>query len=236
MAALMRRLRQEAALWPKATPKTPHQNRSSATEHHHHCSPLVRPAITFQKGKAAILVPISPSPLSSRAREALGPPATPGSALPTQFRPHPTRSCPYHYVQATNHDHASYTLWPRNQDIVGQGASHRASTSTVPRRRDKMSLPLRGINTRPAPPVRAYTPPPPDPDSSSVFLTDQIAKQQRSNFHSTSLRTVATMVSQSVNKTALHPKGVEYVLTLTTPKVVDIVNSSNSTTILTILF
>jgi hypothetical protein len=75
-----------------------------------------------------------------------------------------------------------------------------------------MSLPSRGINTRPVPPMRAYTPPPPDPDPSSVFLTDQIAKQQRSNFHSTSLRTVATMVSQSVNKTALHPKGVEYVL------------------------
>jgi hypothetical protein len=64
------------------------------------------------------------------------------------------------------------------------------------------------------------------PDSSSVFLTDQIAKQQRSNFHSTSLRTVATMVSQSVNKTALHPKGVEYVLTLPNPKAIDIVNSS----------
>lgn len=122
-----------------------------------------------------------------------------------------------HYVQSTNHGHPVYTLWPRNQDIVGQGASHRASTSTVPRRRDKMSLPSRGINTRPAPPVRAYTPPPPDPDSSSVFLTDQIAKQQRSNFHSTSLRTVTTMVSQSVNKTALHPKGVEYVLAMTNP-------------------
>lgn len=99
-----------------------------------------------------------------------------------------------------------------------------------------MSLPLRGINTRPAPPVRAYTPPPPDPDSSSVFLTDQIAKQQRSNFHSTSLRTVATMVSQSVNKTALHPKGVEYVLTLTNLKAIDIVNSSNWTTVLTLVF
>ncbi|KAM0723830.1 hypothetical protein Q7P37_000820 [Cladosporium fusiforme] len=72
-----------------------------------------------------------------------------------------------------------------------------------------MSPPASGINTRAAPPVRPYTPPPPDPDSSSSFLTDQIAKQQRSNFHSTSLQYVSTMVSQSVNKTALHPKGVE---------------------------
>lgn len=86
----------------------------------------------------------------------------------------------------------------------------RASSSFVPRLGDRMSPPASGINTRPAPPMRAYTPPPPDPDSSSTFLTDQIAKQQRSNFHSSSLQYV-TMVSQSVNKTALHPKGVEYV-------------------------
>ncbi|KAL1589616.1 Phosphoenolpyruvate carboxykinase (ATP) [Cladosporium halotolerans] len=72
-----------------------------------------------------------------------------------------------------------------------------------------MSLPASGINTRPAPPARAYTPPPPNTNSPSTFFTDQIAKQQRGNFHSTSLRTVSTMVSQSVNKTALHPKGVE---------------------------
>lgn len=228
----MRRLRQEAALWPKATPKTPHQNRSSATTHHHRCSPLVRPAITFQTGKAApssahifcnfVLVKLLVRLLL---------PALHCQPDPVSFRPVSTR---LHYVQPANHDRASYTLWPRNQDIVGQGASHRASKSTVPRRRDKMSLPSRGINTRPAPPVRAYTPPPPDPDSSSVFLTDQIAKQQRSNFHSTSLRTVTTMVSQSVNKTALHPKGVEYVSALTNPKAIDIVNSLNWTTILTI--
>ena len=42
------------------------------------------------------------------------------------------------------------------------------------------------------------------------------------------------MVSQSVNKTALHPKGVEYVSTLTNLKAIDIVNGSKWTTILTI--
>jgi hypothetical protein len=97
-----------------------------------------------------------------------------------------------------------------------------------------MSLPSDSINTRPAPPLRAYTPPVPDPDSSSVFLTDQIAKQQRSNFHSTSLRTVATMVSQSVNKTALHPKGVEYVPSCINFKLIGILDSSNWVTMLTV--
>ena len=41
------------------------------------------------------LVPISPIPLSSRACEALGPPATPGSALPANsVREHPPRKHP----------------------------------------------------------------------------------------------------------------------------------------------
>lgn len=158
------------------------------------------------------------SSLPSRARETLGPTATPGSRLlqsSVRTRPVCTR-LPLRPGYQSRH-RSVYTLGPGNQDIVGQRASHRASTSTVPRLGDKMSLPARGINTRPAPPVRAYTPPLPDPDSSSTFLSDQIAKQQRSNFHSTSLRTVATMVSQSVNKTALHPKGVEYVLPLNMP-------------------
>lgn len=44
------------------------------------------------------------------------------------------------------------------------------------------------------------------------FTRQQIAKQQRSNFHSTSLtRSLSSMVSTTVNKTALHPSGVQYV-------------------------
>lgn len=43
------------------------------------------------------------------------------------------------------------------------------------------------------------------------FARQQVSKQQRSNFHSSSLSIppAATMVSQSVNKTALHPTGVQ---------------------------
>ena len=43
------------------------------------------------------------------------------------------------------------------------------------------------------------------------FARQQVSKQQRSNFHSSSLSTAPqnTMVSQSVNKTGLHPAGVQ---------------------------
>lgn len=208
MAVVMRRLATSpgAALWPIA----PHRiDLSDARNHHHHRPSPTRTAI-LQRGEAAFFS--AHSLLPSRARESLGPNRSSGLRLlasSVSTRPDRTR-LPLRPDYQSRH-RSVYTLGPGNQDIVGQGASHRASTSTVPRLEDKMSLPSRGINTRPAPPVRAYTPPLPDPDSSSTFLSDQIAKQQRSNFHSTSLRTVATMVSQSVNKTALHPKGVEYV-------------------------
>ena len=43
---------------------------------------------------------------------------------------------------------------------------------------------------------------------SADFYRQQIAKQDRSNYHSTSLR---TMIAPSVNRTALHPAGVQYV-------------------------
>jgi len=49
-------------------------------------------------------------------------------------------------------------------------------------------------------PVRSYSPAPLEQD----FLRQQIAKQQKGNFHSTSLKMVS-----SVNKTALHPGGVQ---------------------------
>jgi hypothetical protein len=177
------------------------------------------------------------SRLPSRACESLGPTVTPGSRLlrsSVSTRPDHTR-LPLRPVYQSR-QRSVYTLGPGDQDIVGQAASRRASTSTVPRLGDQMSLPSSGINTRPAPPMRAYTPPLPDPDSSSIFLTDQIAKQQRSNFHSTSLRTVATMVSQSVNKTALHPKGVEYVLPLVSLAAIGIANSLAFTEVLTMIF
>ncbi|KAG9620500.1 ATP-utilizing phosphoenolpyruvate carboxykinase, partial [Aureobasidium melanogenum] len=51
-------------------------------------------------------------------------------------------------------------------------------------------------------PVRPYSPAPP---LQQDYIRQQIAKQQKGNFHSSSLK----MVSNSVNKTALHPGGVE---------------------------
>ena len=49
--------------------------------------------------------------------------------------------------------------------------------------------------------VRPYSPAPP---LEQDFIRQQIAKQQKGNFHSTSLKMVS-----SVNKTALHPGGVQ---------------------------
>lgn len=45
------------------------------------------------------------------------------------------------------------------------------------------------------------------------FARQQVSKQQRSNFHSSSISAdiYNKMVSQSVNKTNLHPTGVQYV-------------------------
>merc|ERR1712014_440859 len=52
-----------------------------------------------------------------------------------------------------------------------------------------------------------FTPGP--PDGSNNFLSEQISKQQKNNFHSTSLTSgPVKMVANSVNKTALHPGGV----------------------------
>ena len=45
----------------------------------------------------------------------------------------------------------------------------------------------------------------------SDFFQQQVAKQRNNNYHSTSLR---NMVASSVNRTALHPGGVQYVLSL----------------------
>lgn len=68
---------------------------------------------------------------------------------------------------------------------------------------------MSNINSRPSAPIRSYTPGP--PDTTNNFLTEQISKQQRSNFHSTSLNHAVAMAATTVNKTALHPRGVAYV-------------------------
>lgn len=58
-------------------------------------------------------------------------------------------------------------------------------------------------NIPPVPPSRLAS-------YSSDFDRQQVAKQQRSNYHSSSLRNI-NMVSNSVNRTSLHPAGVQYV-------------------------
>lgn len=48
----------------------------------------------------------------------------------------------------------------------------------------------------------------------SDFFEQQVAKQRNNNYHSTSL---VNMVATSVNRTALHPGGVQYVYLLFLP-------------------
>lgn len=78
----------------------------------------------------------------------------------------------------------------------------RLSTNSVVR------MDCRGIKGRqnPVPEQTATT----APLLAQDFVRQQVSKQQRSNFHSTSITPVLqhTMVSQSVNKTNLHPSGV----------------------------
>ncbi|WPG98945.1 Phosphoenolpyruvate carboxykinase [Acrodontium crateriforme] len=58
----------------------------------------------------------------------------------------------------------------------------------------------------PPPLVRTLTPIP--PGSSTSFIKEQVGKQQRNNFHSSSLTSPLKMVANNVNKTGLHPHGV----------------------------
>lgn len=56
-----------------------------------------------------------------------------------------------------------------------------------------------------------HIPPAPQRESGPLctdFVQQQIAKQRNNNYHSTSL---VNMVATSVNRTALHPGGVQYV-------------------------
>jgi phosphoenolpyruvate carboxykinase (ATP) len=64
-----------------------------------------------------------------------------------------------------------------------------------------------GYKAQPDPIVRTASPAPLAQD----FARQQLYKQRRSNYHSSSLSTPTplTMVSNSVNKTGLHPAGVQ---------------------------
>jgi len=69
-----------------------------------------------------------------------------------------------------------------------------------------LAMPYKGDSI---PPIRTASPPPLAQD----FARQQVSKQQRSNYHSSSLSlsNSLAMVSHSVNKTGLHPAGVQYV-------------------------
>jgi phosphoenolpyruvate carboxykinase (ATP) len=64
----------------------------------------------------------------------------------------------------------------------------------------------RGIKETSDPVIRTASPAPLAQD----FARQQVSRQQRSNFHSTSLNPILTnnMVTNTVNKTNLHPSGV----------------------------
>jgi hypothetical protein len=89
-------------------------------------------------------------------------------------------------------------------------ASTRFTTLRV-RNDVKMAL-ARGIKEASDPVIRTASP-------AQDFARQRVSKQQRSNFHSTSLSPLSanTMVSQSsaVNKTNLHPGGLQYVTSQT---------------------
>jgi hypothetical protein len=79
--------------------------------------------------------------------------------------------------------------------------------TTLNRRRNVVTM--AAIKASADPSIRPASPAPLAQD----FARQTVQKQQRSNFHSTSISSGIshTMVSQSVNKTALHPTGVQYV-------------------------
>lgn len=71
---------------------------------------------------------------------------------------------------------------------------------------DVVRMASNGIKATEDPVIRTASPAPLAQD----FARQQVSKQQRSNFHSSSISPLIsnTMVSQSVNKTNLHPSGV----------------------------
>lgn len=79
-----------------------------------------------------------------------------------------------------------------------------------------------------APAQNIHIPParPSDPGPlSNDFAQQQIAKQRNNNYHSSSLR---NMVATSVNRTALHPGGVQYVAFICTDLYTDQANCTQA--------
>lgn len=104
-----------------------------------------------------------------------------------------------------------------NQCRQGRQLAVNSISSTLPvsRRSPEAIMDSAPASSAPRAPVNIPPIHPRPLDSyTSDFVRQQVAKQQHSNYHSTSLR---TMVSTSVNRTALHPTGVQYVLPVPVP-------------------
>jgi hypothetical protein len=110
----------------------------------------------------------------------------------------------------------SYRSYHRGTGSTGSTPAGRAEAETA------MSNPKapEGLSIKKGPPLpmsnpitRTHSPGPLAQD----FARQQVFKQNKSNFHSTSLKrtvssqSVAKMIPSSVNRTALHPHGVQYV-------------------------
>jgi phosphoenolpyruvate carboxykinase (ATP) len=82
------------------------------------------------------------------------------------------------------------------------------STSTLSVSHDVVRMSGRGIKETFDPVIRTASPAPLAQD----FARQQVSKQQRSNFHSSSISPLlANMAPPAVNKTNLHPSGLKYV-------------------------
>lgn len=102
-------------------------------------------------------------------------------------------------------------LSPASTALTNHRALHRRTKRDSPsslNRLPKQLLTMTSIKGNPDPaPLRSSSPPPLSKD----FARQVVSKQQRSNFHSSSISigVANKMVTQSVNKTALHPTGVQ---------------------------
>jgi hypothetical protein len=134
--------------------------------------------------------------------------------LEKHYRTSPLPPLPYPTI-ATAFRHLPYTdlsgtdRAAKSNDSRQQPNQHTAPSGLVPGLKQwnsgiVVTMVLKGQQD---PVIRTSSPAPLAQD----FARQQVSKQQRSNFHSSSISSSVSriMVSQSVNKTGLHPAGVQ---------------------------